>query len=51
MAEVDNIGYKRSKRGEKEMKNELYRDNDGGVIIDDGVSETVLDEMRKISWD
>jgi len=52
MAEADNIGYKRSKRGEKPMPNDLYRtDNDGVVLVDDGVVSTILDEMRKIHWD
>jgi len=51
LAEVDNIGYKRSKRGEKEMPNELYRIENDSLIVDDGVSTTVLDEMRKLKWD
>lgn len=62
MAEVENIGYKRTKRGEKSMPNELYRTNDKGeVLIDDlpaealvkegGVTKTALDYMRKIEWE
>ncbi len=60
MAEVENIGYKRTKRGEKPMPNELYREGeitypDGskhwGVLVDDGRLETVLDYMRLIDWD
>jgi type I restriction enzyme M protein len=52
MAEVENIGYKRTKRGEKPMPNELYRINDKGeVVIDDGVTKTALDYMRKIEWE
>lgn len=62
MAEVENIGYKRTKRGEKPMPNELYRTNDKGeVLVDDlpaealvkegGVMKTVLDYMRKIEWE
>ncbi len=52
MAEVDNIGYKRTKRGEKEQPNDLYRtDSDGKIIIDDGEEKTVLDYMRKINWE
>lgn len=62
MAEVENIGYKRTKRGEKPMPNELYREgevkySDGtiktGVLLsdDDGIFETALDYMRKIKWD
>jgi len=52
MAEVENIGYKRTKRGEKPMPNELYRtDKEGVVLVDDGVIDTALDYMRKIKWD
>ena len=52
MAEVENIGYKRTKRGEKPMPNELYRTNDKGeVLIDDGATKTALDYMRKIEWE
>lgn len=52
MAEVDNIGYKRSKRGEKKMPNELFRqDIDETILVDDGIESTVLDDMRKINWD
>ena len=51
MAEVENVGYKRTKRGEKPMPNELYRiDKDGKVLVDDGKMETALDYMRKIEW-
>jgi len=52
MAEVENVGYKRTKRGEKPMLNELFRTNDKGeVLIDDGVMKTSLDYMRKIAWE
>ena len=52
MAEVENIGYKRTKRGEKPMPNELYRVNDKSeVLVDDGKTETALDYMRKIEWE
>lgn len=52
MAEVENIGYKRTKRGEKTMPNELFRiDDKGKILVDDGVMETALDYMRKINWD
>ena len=52
MAEVENVGYKRTKRGEKPMPNELYRTNDKGeVLVDDGVTKTALDYMRKIEWE
>ena len=50
MAEVDNIGYKRSKRGEKPQPNDLYREDDGKVLVDDGIKETVLDYIREIKW-
>lgn len=52
MAEAENIGYKRTKRGEKLMPNELYRINEiGEVIVDDGKRETILDYLREIKWD
>ena len=52
MAEVENVGYKRTKRGEKPMPNELYRvDDKGEVLVDDGKMETVLDYMRGIEWE
>ena len=51
MAEVENIGYKRTKRGEKPMPNELYCVNDKSeVLVDDGITKTALDYMRKIEW-
>lgn len=52
MAEAENVGYKRSKRGEKPMKNDLYRSNaNGEVLIDDNTQESILDYMRQIEWD
>lgn len=52
MAEVENVGYKRTKRGEKPMPNELYRVNDDGEIaVDDGKKETALDHLRDVLWD
>lgn len=60
MAEVENIGYKRTKRGEKPMPNELYREgeiiySDGtkhwGILVDDGIKKTVLDYLREVIWD
>ena len=52
MAEVGDIGYKRTKRGERPMPNDLFRVNDmGEVIVDDSVKEKALDYMREIQWD
>lgn len=52
MAEVENVGYKRTKRGEKPMPNELYRTNENGkVMVDDGIKETALDHLREVIWD
>ena len=52
MAEVDKIGYKRTKRGEKVQPNELYRiDENGNILVDDEIEETVLDYIRKIVWE
>lgn len=52
MAEVENIGYKRTKRGEKPMPNELFRiDDKGAVLVDDGIKETALDYLREVIWD
>ena len=52
MAEVKNVGYKRTKRGEKPMPNELFRTNDKGeVLVDDEVKETALDYLREVVWD
>ncbi len=55
----ENVGYKKTKRGEKLMPNELYRiDESGKVLVDDlprrqagGKMETALDYMRKIEWE
>jgi type I restriction enzyme M protein len=54
MADVENIGYKRTKKGEKPMPNELFRTDDKGDILlsdKDKKLETALDHMRKIQWD
>lgn len=52
MAEVEDMGYKRTKRGEKWTPNDLYRiDKKGEVLVDDGIETSVLDDMRKIPWD
>lgn len=51
MCEVGNIGYKRTKRGEKLAPNELYRTDDkGNVIVDDGIHKTALDYLRDLTW-
>ncbi len=51
MAEAQNIGYKRTKRGERQMPNDLYREKDGRIIIDDGKCDSILDCMRDLMWE
>ncbi len=52
MAEAENVGYKRTKRGENKMPNELFRvNNNNELILDDGISTTILDYIRSIKWD
>jgi type I restriction enzyme M protein len=52
MAEIDNLGYKRTKRGEKPMPNELYREDEKGqILVNDDIFETALDHLRKVKWD
>ena len=52
MAEVENVGYKRTKRGEKPMPNELYRISEKGeVLVNDEVKETALDYLREVQWE
>ena len=52
MAEADNIGYKRSKRGEKNMPNDLFsQDENGKVILDSDSKVTILDYIRELDWD
>lgn len=53
MAEADNVGYKRTKRGENFMSNDLYQENSSGdVIFDIKNPQTVLDFMRKANiWE
>ena len=51
MAEAENIGYKRSKRGERQMPNDLYRTNQDKILFDDGVMESILDNMRSLNWE
>lgn len=53
MFEAENIGYKRTKRGEKPMPNDLFRiDDNGDIILSDKDKKylTALDHMRKIKW-
>ena len=51
MAEADQVGYKRTSRGLQTKPNDLFRfDNDGKVIVDDGIYETILDYIRQITW-
>ena len=52
MAEVENVGYKRTKVGYNPMPNELCRvNNNGDILVDDGVKETALDYLRDVLWD
>ncbi|MCA9497482.1 MAG: restriction endonuclease subunit M, partial [Nanoarchaeota archaeon] len=53
MAEVENVGYKRTKRGEKSMPNELFQVNEQGeIVIDTQNPKTALDYLRKqVKWD
>lgn len=53
MAETDLIGYKRTIRGEKITKNELYRtDEKNKILVDDGVQNTIVDYIRNnIEWE
>lgn len=51
MAYADNVGYKRTKRGELPQLNDLYRQNaNGEILVDDGVNEKILDFIRLINW-
>lgn len=51
LAEVERVGYKRTKRSEKLMHNELYRvDEENRIIVDDGKHLSILDYMREIEW-
>ena len=52
MAEAENVGYKRTKRWEKPMPNDLYRTNwKKEILVDDWLYWTILDELRKIEWE
>lgn len=47
MAEADNVGYKRTKRGENPMPNDLYtEDINGDVVINNKNPQKILDYMR-----
>lgn len=51
-SEVSEVGYKRTKRGERRKPNELYRtDEIGQILVDDGINQTVLDNLRDLNWD
>ena len=46
------LDIKGQKRGERLRPNDLFRtDNEGNILIDDGVKETILDYMRNIDWE
>lgn len=52
MAEAEEVGYKRTKRGERPRPNDLFRtDDQGNILVDDGIQETILDYMRNIYWE
>lgn len=51
MCEVENIGYKRTKRGERYSPNELFRIKNNQIIVDDNKKSTVLDYLRELKWD
>ena len=47
-AEANNIGYKRTKRGEKPQPNDLFQaDKDGNIVIDTDNPKTILDFIKK----
>jgi len=56
MAEVENVWYKKTKRWEKPMPNELYRTKTDEkwveeILLDDWIKETVIDYLREVEWD
>ena len=52
MAEAEEVGYKRTKRTERPRPNDLFRtDDQGNILVDDGIQETILDYMRDIDWE
>lgn len=52
MAQAQEIGYKRSKRGEQKRPNDLFQgDEHGNTIIDTENPKTILDSLRlKVRW-
>jgi len=53
MAEAEEIGYKRGKRGEQRRRNDLFlEDEHGNIIFNTEGPETILDWLKtKIKWD
>ena len=50
MAEVENVGYKRTKRGEKPMPNELYRiDQDGKIEYSKEIEALVVARAKSFA--
>jgi type I restriction enzyme M protein len=50
MAEAENIGYKRTKRGEKPMPNDLFEEKDGKIDLSDR-GDKILNLLKKtIEW-
>jgi len=53
MAEAEEIGYKRTKRGERKRLNELFQqDEHNNIIIDTKDLKTILDHIKqKVRWE
>lgn len=53
MAEADEIGYKRTKRGDQKQPNELFQENEcGNIIIDIENPKAILDFLKPgVRWD
>jgi type I restriction enzyme M protein len=51
-AEAEEIGYKRSKRGEQKRRNDLFSEDDSGqIVINTKEPKTILDWIKlKVSW-
>ena len=48
MGEISEIGYKRTKKGEKIRSNELYREDEfNKILVDDGIEKTMLEKKCK----